>query len=148
MKVILQQDVKNIGKKGEIIEVAEGYARNFLFPRKLALEASQGNLKVLKEKKQALNKKEEKIENEAKQLAAKLSELTVVIKTKVGEGGRLYGSVNSKDIADVLAEKHGIKIDKRKIELKDAIKALGVTNLTVKLHPKVHAKIKVQVTEV
>ncbi len=147
MKVILQQDVKKLGKKGDIIEVAEGYARNFLFPRNLAQAGNEGNVKVLNEKKASLNRKEEKVVQEAKALAERLEKVTVVIPTKVGEGGRLYGSVNTKDVADALQKDHGIKVDKRKIELNEAIKSLGVTNVTIKLHPKVQATFKVQVTE-
>jgi len=147
MKVILKKDVKSLGKKDQSVEVAEGYARNYLFPRDLAVAANQGNLKNLKQKKASQEKKEEKIIAEAKALASKLEKLTVDIATKVGEGGRLYGSVTTKEIVQTLNKNHGIKLDKRKIETKEPIKGLGVTNVTIKLHPEVQAEFKVNVIE-
>ena len=147
MKVILQQDVKNLGKKGSVVEVAEGYARNFLYPRKLAVEATQGQMKELDQKKAAEARKLQQIEAEARQLAERLSELIVQIPTKAGDGGRLFGSITNKDVAEMLAKQHKITIDKKKIELKDNIKALGVYPVNVKLHPNVQTTFKVQVTE-
>lgn len=147
MKVILQQDVKNQGKKGSVLEVAEGYARNYLFPRKLAVEATQGQMKELDFKKAAETRKLQQIEAEARELASKLEEITVKISTKAGEAGRLFGSITNKDIADILAKQHKITLDKKKIELKEHIKALGVYPVNVKLHPNVQTTFKVQVTE-
>ncbi|MFZ3172569.1 MAG: 50S ribosomal protein L9 [Carboxydocellales bacterium] len=147
MKVILQQEVKNQGKKGSVVEVAEGYARNYLFPRKLAVEATQSQMKELDFKKAAETRKLQQIEAEARELAGKLDEITVKISTKAGEAGRLFGSITNKDITDNLAKQHKITLDKKKIELKEHIKALGVYPVNVKLHPNVQTTFKVQVTE-
>ena len=147
MKVILLKDLKGTGKKGEVVNVSDGYARNFLFPKGVAKEATDGNVKVLKEQKTAQKIKEDKELEEAKELAVKMGELTVTLFSKAGEGGRLFGSVTSKDIAEALNKKHGIKVDKRKILLDDPIKVLGATNVKIKVHPEVTAQIKVQVNE-
>ncbi|GAB7388517.1 50S ribosomal protein L9 [Bacillaceae bacterium] len=146
MKVILQKDVKGQGKKGEIKEVSEGYARNFLIPRGLAVEATEGNIKALqaKVKREQARKAEEKAECEA--LAKKLAGMTVSIPAKAGEGGKLFGAVTNKQIVEAL-QKHGIKIDKRKIELQEPIRSLGYANVPVKLHPEVTATLKVHVVE-
>lgn len=147
MKVILNADVKGLGKKGELVNASDGYARNFLFPRKLAVEATAGNMKKVELEKKALKAKEQEILEEAKSLAKNIEELVVEIKTKAGEGGRLFGSVTSKEISEKVKEISGIKLDKRKIDLPEPIKALGVRNIEVKLHPKVTAKLKVHVVE-
>jgi len=147
MKVIFLQDVKKVGKKGDILEVAEGYARNYLLPRKLAVEATQGHLKDLEQKKSSEARKKAQVKEEAAKLADKLQKLNIKIATKVGEGGRLFGSITSKDIADAIKTQHNIEIDKKKIDLKNPIKSLGVYPVTVKLHPKVHAQFQVQVIE-
>lgn len=147
MKVILLQDVKKIGKKGATLEVAEGYARNFLFPKGLAVEANSGNMKNLEKQKTIESKKKEAILKEAKELAQKLSQLTVKISTKVGEGGKLFGSVTGKDIGDILNNEFQIKVDKRKIEIKEPIKTLGTYNVSLKLHSDVEAEFKVMVVE-
>ena len=146
MKVIFLQDVKGKGKKGEVKNVSEGYARNFLFPNKLAAEANAGNLKTLEVKKQGEEKRAEEKLNEAKAFQAELEKLTVEIKAKSGEGGRLFGAVTSKQIADTLATMKK-KVDKRKIELGEPIRSLGYTNVPIKLHPEVTATIKVHVIE-
>ncbi|OIJ17019.1 50S ribosomal protein L9 [Anaerobacillus alkalilacustris] len=146
MKVIFLQDVKGKGKKGEIKNVSEGYARNYLLPNKLASEATSGNLKTLEVKKQGEEKRAEEKLNEAKAYKDELEKLTVEIKAKSGEGGRLFGAVTSKQIADTLG-KMKKKVDKRKIELDEPIRALGYTNVPVKLHPEVTATIKVHVIE-
>jgi len=146
MKVIFLQDVKAQGKKGEIKEVSEGYALNFLIPRGLAKPASQGNVKTLENQKQAELRRKEQEKIEAQQLGKTLEELTVVLKSKAGEGGRLFGSITNKQIAEEL-EKMKIKIDKRKIALDEPIRTLGTTQVPVKLHPDVTATLKVQVTE-
>lgn len=146
VKVILNEDVKKLGKKGDVVNVAEGYARNFLFPRNLAVEASSGNIKTLEQKKGAEAHKKELILQQAKELAQKIEGLNIKVATKVGEGGRLFGSVTSKDVADKLNEQHKIKLDKKKIEL-DPIKSLGTYQATVKIHPEVQARFSVVVTE-
>lgn len=147
MKVILLQDVKKIGSKGEVIKVAEGYARNFLFPRKLAVEATEGHLKDLEQKKASEVRKKAQLHEEAKQLAEKLEALSVKITTKVGEGGRLFGSITSKDIADAIKLQHKIDIDKKKIILDNPVKSLGTYTVAIKLHPEIQAKVTVQVVE-
>ncbi|WP_020617475.1 50S ribosomal protein L9 [Paenibacillus daejeonensis] len=147
MKVIFLQDVKGQGKKGEVKEVSEGYARNFLFPKGLVKQASDGNIKTMQNQKASENKKKEQEKIDAEKLAEKLGEMTVVIKTKAGEGGRLFGAITTKQIGEALAEQHGIKIDKRKIELADPIRALGFTQVGVKLHPEVKGTLKVQAAE-
>lgn len=147
MKVIFQQDVKGKGKKGEIKEVAEGYARNFLIPRGLAVPASSGNIKTLQhqQKKEEERKLQEK--EQAEQLAKKLETLTVKIPAKSGEGGKLFGSVTSKQVSESLKKQHKITVDKRKIEMDEPIRTLGVTRVPVKLHPDVSATLNVHVVE-
>jgi ribosomal protein L9 len=146
MKVIFLQDVKGQGKKGEVKDVSEGYARNFLFPRGLAKEASQGNLKTLEVQKQSEARRKQQEKEEAEALGKRLDAMTVVIKAKAGDGGRLFGAITSKQVAEALA-KEGIDVDKRKIELDEPIRTLGVTKVPVKLHPQVRATLSVQVTE-
>ncbi|MFC3773260.1 50S ribosomal protein L9 [Paenibacillus sp. GCM10012303] len=146
MKVIFLKDVKGQGKKGEIKDLSEGYIRNFLLPKGLAAIASEGNVKQLEHQKQSENKRKEKEKADAQELAAKLNEMTVVIKSKAGEGGRLFGSITSKQIAEEL-EKKGIHLDKRKIEMADAIRSIGTMTVKVKLYPDVAAQLRVQVTE-
>lgn len=147
MKVIFLKDVKGKGKKGEVKNVADGYAQNFLIKQGLAVEASQGNISQLNAQK----KKEEKLAAEeladAKKLKEKMDKITVEFSTKAGEGGRLFGSITSKQIADELQKIHNIKIDKRKIELPDAIRSLGYTKVPVKLHTEVTATLNVHVKE-
>lgn len=147
MKVIFTKDVKGTGKKGEIKEVSEGYARNFLLKKGVAVEATAANLNTLKneKKKQAQQEQEEK--EEAINLKDNLADLTVEIKTKAGEGGRLFGSITSKQIAEELKKQFGYKIDKRKIELAEPIRALGYTTVPVKLHHEVEGSVKVHVKE-
>jgi len=147
MKVIFLKDVKGKGKKGEVKNVADGYAQNFLIKQGLAVEASQANISTLNAQK----KKEEKLAAdelaEAKKLKEKMDKITVEFSTKAGEGGRLFGSITSKQIADELQKVNGIKIDKRKIELPDAIRSLGYTKVPVKLHTEVTATLNVHVKE-
>jgi len=145
MKVILQEDIKALGKKGQIIEVKEGYARNYLLPKKLAVEATQGNVKELNRQKEIQSQKAEKERQEAEKLAAKINGVTVTLKVKSGENGKLFGAVTSKDIADNLAKVHKIDIDKRKIDLSENIKSVGNYDIKVKLHPQVTAELKVKV---
>lgn len=148
MKVILLQDVKGLGKKGEVVNAKDGYARNFLFPKNLATEATQGNVKVLEEQKTAKKIRREEELTKAKELAEKISKLTVEIKSKSGENGKLFGSITTKEIADRLNKQHKIKIDKRKIEVDGGnIKTIGTTVAEVKVYPNVSAKLKVNVSE-
>lgn len=146
MKVIFLEDVKGKGKKGEVKNVSAGYARNYLLPRGLATEATDGNMRQLKqqEKEQARRKESEKKQAEA--LADEIGKLTVEIAAKSGEGGRLFGSITNKQIAETL-QKYEVKVDRRKIDLPEPIRALGVTQVPVKLHPEVTASIKVHVIE-
>lgn len=147
MKVIFLKDVKGKGKKGEVKNVADGYAHNFLIKNGLAVEANQAAVSTLNAQK----KKEEKLAAEeledAKKLKETIEKLTVEFSTKAGEGGRLFGSITSKQIAEELQKKHQIKIDKRKIELSDAIRTLGYTKVPVKLHTEVTATLNVHVKE-
>ncbi|MDP4126818.1 MAG: 50S ribosomal protein L9 [Bacillota bacterium] len=146
MKVILQADVKGTGKKGQVYEVADGYARNFLFPKKLAIEATTGNIQDISHKKAVEDRRKVKEKEDALELAGKLNVLKIEVKTKTGEGGRLFGSVTSKEIAEALKKMHGIEVDKRKLDLKEPIKALGSYEVHVKVHPEVSAKLQVHVS--
>ena len=148
MKVILQADVKGTGKKGQVYDVADGYARNFLFPKKLAIEATEGNIQDISHKKAVEERRKLKEKEEAIALGNKISALQVEVKTKTGEGGRLFGSVTSKEIAEVLKKQHSLEVDKRKLELKEPIKALGSYEVSVKIHPEVTAKLQVHVSAI
>lgn len=147
MKVILLQDVKALGKKGEVVNVSDGYARNMLLPKKLGVVADAKNMNDLKLQKAH----EEKIAAEnlqaAKDFAEIISKSTVEIKLKVGEGGRVFGSVSAKEIADAAKDQLKLDIDKKKLQMSGPIKTLGVTEVSVKLHPKVTAQLKVHVSE-
>ncbi len=147
MKVILLQDVKSLGKKGEIVNVSDGYARNFVLPKKLGLEANTANLNDLKLQKANADKVAQEQFEAAKELAALLETKEVVLKMKSGEGGRAFGSVSSKEIAVAAKEQCGLELDKKKIQLPEAIKALGAYEVAVKLHTKVTGKLKVKVVE-
>ncbi|WP_078414500.1 50S ribosomal protein L9 [Priestia abyssalis] len=147
MKVIFLQDVKGRGKKGEVKNVADGYAQNFLIKQGLAIEATNGNMKALEGQKNKEKKEAAEELAKSKELKEVLEKLTVELKAKSGEGGRLFGSITSKQIAEALQKAHNIKVDKRKIEMDDAIRALGYTNVPVKLHPEVTATLKVHVSE-
>ena len=147
MKVILLEDVKKLGKKGEIVEVSDGYARNFVLPKKLGVEANSKNMNDLK----LQNANKERIAQESLDAARALAELMekdqVVVSIKAGEGGSTFGSVYSKEIAQSYKEQCGREIDKKKIVLPEPIKSFGVFEVGVKLHPKVTGKLKVKVTE-
>ena len=147
MKVILLEDVKALGKKGEIVNVNDGYARNFILPKKLGLEATGKNLNDLKLQKANEEKVAQEILEEAKDLAKKLEAGSVTLAIKVGEGGRAFGSVSSNEIAAAVEEQMHYDIDKKKIQLKDALKTLGTHTVPVKLHAKVTAELKVIITE-
>ncbi|MFD1775473.1 50S ribosomal protein L9 [Paenibacillus rhizophilus] len=147
MKVIFIKDVKGQGKKGQIKEVSEGYATNFLLPRGMARPATEGNMKTIENQAAAEQRRKEQEKEEAQQLGEKLSELTLSMKAKAGEGGRLFGAITSKQIAEALVKQSGITIDKRKIEMDEPIRHLGTLQVQVKLHTEVKAVLKVQVTE-
>lgn len=145
MKVILLKDVKGLGKAGDLVNAKTGYARNFLLPKGDALEATPGNLERWKNDQETLAKKEETEHKEALGLKEKLESISVVLEGKAGEGGRLFGSITSKDIGDALKKQHKIEIDRRKIELKDNIKSLGVTEVNVRVYAEITAKLKINV---
>lgn len=147
MKVILLEDVKPLGKKGEIVNVNDGYARNFILPKKLGMEATGKNLNDLKLQKANEERMAEEIYEEAKALAVKVAETPVVLTIKSGEGGRTFGSVSSKEIAKAALDQLGLELDKKKFQLSEPIKTLGTTIVPVKLHPKVVAELKVSVKE-
>lgn len=146
MKVLLTKDVKDIGKAGELINVSEGYARNFLFPKKLAVVADTGTMKTLDAKKEQLAHKEEKLLNQAKLTAEKISNVVVHIKSKTGTGTKLYGSITNHEIAASLAKEHKITVDKRKINISEPIKTTGNFDIPIKLHHDVTINIKVEVS--
>lgn len=147
MKVILLEDVKSLGKKGQIVNINDGYARNFVLPKKLGVEATPKNLNDLKLQNANKEKLAQEALDAAKELAAKLEAGKVVLSIKTGEGGKAFGSVSSKEIATEVKSQMGYEIDKKKIQLKDAIKTLGTHTVPVKLHAKVTAELKVVVTE-
>ncbi|MCC8162632.1 MAG: 50S ribosomal protein L9 [Lachnospiraceae bacterium] len=147
MKVILLQDVKSLGKKGDLVEVSDGYARNYILAKKLGVEATSKNMNDLKLQKAHEDRLAAKRLEEAKELAQKIKGLETVLTIKVGEGGRLFGSVSSKEIAQAVKEQHGLELDKKKFVLPNPIKAVGTTNVPVKLHPQVTAELKVTVKE-
>ncbi|GMA48205.1 50S ribosomal protein L9 [Tetragenococcus muriaticus] len=149
MKVIFLQDVKGKGKEGEVKDVPNGYAQNYLFKNNLAKEANQGNVAEMRGKEQAQEQKEAENLREAQNLKNTLEDENTVVEipAKVGEDGRLFGSVPSKQIAQALNKQYQIKVDKRKIELKEPIRSIGFTDVPVKLHPEVTADIKVHVVE-
>ena len=145
MKVILLDNIKGIGKKDEVINANDGYARNFLFPKKLAIEATADNLNKLNAKKASNDRKRGIEEDAAHELARKLKEMKLVINAKVGENGKLFGGVTSKEISENLEKQHNIKIDKKKIELQDTIKTIGNYVVEIRLFEGVVAKLKVEV---
>ena len=146
MKVVLLQDIKSLGKKDAVVNVSDGYARNYLFPQKKAVEATKANLNVLKQQQAAAKRREEELLAEAKAMAEQLNQVKVKIPMKVGANGKLFGAVSSKEIAEAM-KAQGYEIDKKKIVLGEAIKALGEETVDVKLHRDVTAKITVAVTE-
>jgi large subunit ribosomal protein L9 len=144
MQIILQEDVEKLGNRGQLVDVAEGYARNFLLPRKLALEATPGNLKRLEKMRAVFAKKEATEKESAQVLAELLGTVTVTLSRKAGENDQLFGSVTSSDISDALAAQ-GYTVEKRKIVLTDPIKTVGEYDVPVKLHREVSANVKVKV---
>lgn len=147
MKVILLEDVKSVGKKGDIVEASEGYAKNFLFKKKLAKEANAVNMNDLKLQKQHEDKVAAENLQAAKDFAAEIEEQKVIVKMKAGEGGKAFGSVSSKEIAKAYKDQYGKDVDKKKLVLPDAIKNFGTYEVKVKLHPKVTGTLRVQVVE-
>ena len=144
MKVILLQDVKKIGKKGEIVEVSDGYGRNYLVPHKLAAAATSQNLNVAKAQEGSKKRREAMAADEAKLMASQLKQVEVTIPVKIGAGGKLFGSVTGKDVAEALA-KQNIDIDKRKITIKGEVTGEGVYDAVIKVHPTITSTIKVKV---
>lgn len=147
MKVILLADVKALGKKGQIVNVSDGYARNMLFPKKLGVEANAKNLNDLKLQNQNKEKVAQENLEAAQKFAKELEEVTVEVKIKVGEGGRMFGSVSAKEIAEAAKKQLNLELDKKKMMLESPIKSLGVTMVPIKLHPKVTGQLKVFVKE-
>ena len=147
MKIILLEDVKSLGKKGEIVNVSDGYARNMILPKKLGVEATSRNLNDLKLRKANEEKVAQENLDAAKAFAQDLSTKEVILTLKVGEGGRTFGSVSSKEISEVAKKQLGIDIDKKKLQLESPIRTLGVTNVPVRLHPKVTGSLKVWIKE-
>lgn len=146
MKVILLKDVKSVGKKDAVVEVSDGYAKNFLLKGKLAVVADAKNMNILKTQESSRMYKKERDFEEAKKLAEKMKEMTLHFKVKAGEGGKLFGSITSKDISDKLLSEYKIETDKKKVYLDDSIKTAGITTVEIKLFEGVIAKIKVEVT--
>ncbi len=147
MKVILLEDVKSLGKKGDIVDVSDGYAKNFLLTKKKGVEANSKNMNDLKLKKANDEKVAAQNLEDAKALAADLENKTIVLKLKAGEGGKTFGSVSNKEIAEAAKAEYGLDIDKKKIVINEPIKSLGTYDVTVKLHPKVTGTLKIKVEE-
>jgi large subunit ribosomal protein L9 len=147
MKIILTQDVKKVGKKGELLEVKDGYARNALFPKGLAIEANAVNLNQRKLEQRSEDKKKQNELDTAKAIEAKLKDKEIKILVKTGESGKIFGSVTSKEIAETIKKQFDIDIDKKKIQLKEAIKALGSQKVAIKLHPEVMAQVTIVITQ-
>ena len=145
MKVILKEDIKGVGKKNEVINASDGYARNFLFPKNLAVEANSENMSKLKAQNEATQFRKDTEKEDAKRVAEKLTKIMVKVQVKAGENGKIFGGVSAKDISENLEKQYSIKIDKKKIDLKETIKTLGVHNVDAKLYEGVSGKIKVDV---
>jgi large subunit ribosomal protein L9 len=148
MKVILTQDVKGKGKKGQMIEVSDGYARNFMLPRKIAIEATADAVNTMKMNDKATQERIAREKAEALETSKKLREMTLVVKAKGGGAGRLFGSVTNQEIADALAKNAGIKLDKRKIVISDPIKSVGTYTVTCKLGYEINAPLTVKIEEI
>ena len=146
MRVILRREVKNVGKKGDIVEVSEGYGRNFLLPKKIAIIANAANENVAKAKAGSAARKKAQDTDEAKLMAAQLAKVTVTIPVKIGSNGRLFGSVTGKDISEALKKQFSIEVDKRKISLKTEVTGTGSYEAVIKVHPEITSTIKVEIT--
>lgn len=145
MKVILKADIKGVGKKNEVINASDGYARNFLFPKNLAIEANSENMSKLQAQKDATQFRKNTEKEDAQKVAEKLTKIMIKIEVKAGENGKIFGGVSSKEIAESLERQHNIKIDKKRIDLKETIKSLGIHYVDVKLYEGVLGKVKVDV---
>ncbi|AEY64368.1 MULTISPECIES: 50S ribosomal protein L9 [Eubacteriales] len=145
MKVILKQDVKGLGKKEQMVEASDGYARNFLLPRGLAVEATSSNVNIMKTKKEAEAQKKDREISQAKELAKKIKDITVTLKVKAGENGKLFGSITSKDVAEALKSQQKLDIDKKKLVMPDSLKAVGTFEVEVKLYPEINSKFTVKI---
>jgi large subunit ribosomal protein L9 len=145
MKVVLLKDVKNLGKRDEIVNVSDGYARNFLFPQKLAAEATTGAMKEIQRKRAAQDARDAEKLAEAQAKAAQLKNKVIVLQVKCGEKGRLYGSVTNAEVAEELEKQHGIQVDKRKIDIGDPIREVGFRDITVQLHTGVTTPMRLDV---
>ena len=147
MKVILLDNIKGVGKKDEVINASDGYARNFLLPKKLAVEANSENMSKLKGKNDSTAYKKSVEKSEAQGVAEKLKDITLKVTVKAGENGKIFGSITSKELADNLKEQYKIEIDKKKIDLKEPIKTLGSFSINIKLYEGVIGKLKVEILE-
>ena len=145
MKVVLLKDVKNVGKKDDILTVSDGYARNFLFPQKLAAEATPGALKEIQRKRAAQDAREAELLSEAKDRAAALKDKVIALEVKCGDKGRLYGSVTAAEVAEALEKQHGVKVDKRKIDIGEPIRETGMRTISVWLYSGVTTPMKLDV---
>ena len=146
MKVVIKEDIKNVGKMGQIVDVADGFARNYLVPRGLAVEANTKNLKAIEHEKKLIQEKAKKIKNSAETLSDKISTMTLMIKAKAGDEGKLFGAVTSMDIAELL-KNEGIEMDKKKISLDEPIKRLGSYSVNIKIHAEISTHLNIQVVE-
>jgi len=145
MKVILKEDIKGVGKKDQVINASDGYARNFLFPKNKAVEANAENMSKLKAKQDSNNYKKEQEKEAARKVADKISKIMLKIPVKAGENGKIFGGVSTKEISELLEKNYQIKVDKKKIELKETIKTLGTTNVNIKLYEGVVANLKIDI---
>ena len=147
MKVILKQDIKGGGKKDQILEASDGYARNYLFPKGLAVEANAENMSKLKGKQSSMEHKKELEKQEAKNIAAKLKDIILTLSVKAGENGKIFGGITAKEISENLKAKYGIEIDKKKIALKETIKMLGTKDVEIRLYEGITSNLKVKIVE-
>jgi large subunit ribosomal protein L9 len=145
MRVILKQDVRDLGPKGSLVNVADGYARNYLLPRGLAVPATDGNLKQRQQKLKVQTSRTERLFDTAQGLAERLDGLSITVRARTGDGGRLFGSITAQDVADGIAAVAGVSVDKRKVELPETIKTVGSYRVTLRLHPKVSTAVEVKV---
>lgn len=143
MIVILNKDVKGTGKAGDVVKVSDGYARNMLIPKGFAVEATQGNIRNLEKQKAIAAEKKLQEKKAAQAQAERIAELAVTIKTKAGDGGKIFGSITSKDVAEALSRQHNIVVDKKKIQLDSPIKQIGETSVDIKLYPEINTNLKV-----
>lgn len=145
MEVILLKDVKGLGNEGDVVKVSDGYARNYLIPKGFALQATKANLRMLKDKRETMESKAQRELAAAEKIAKQLENSVVTVRSKAGEGGRLFGSVTAKDIAGAIEKALGIAVDRRRIELEEPIKTLGSYSVLIRLHPEVSATVRVEV---